>query len=211
MSNLVTFSGANLPSVKSLSTSLRKLTPNGAAAGVAIIKMDRTGHWVFGADQTEIEDGSKWAINPFSFVHGFIAWGDGVVLGEKITSVSDPLPELDVAPPAAIKGWEPQCGMSLKCISGEDTGMEARFTTTSLGGRKAVQELAVVIAAQVDTDESNPVPIVTLGSQHYSHKSYGRIYTPVFEVKSWGSMDGAAPVAEAVEEAAPARRRRASV
>ena len=63
MSNLVTFSGANLPSVKSLSTSLRKLTPNGAAAGVAIIKMDRTGHWVFGADQTEIEDASAILIS----------------------------------------------------------------------------------------------------------------------------------------------------
>jgi hypothetical protein len=37
--------------------------------------MDKTGHWVFGIDQTEIEDDSTWAVNPFSFVHGYIAWG----------------------------------------------------------------------------------------------------------------------------------------
>ena len=204
MSNLVTFSGANLPSVKSLSTSLRKLTPNGAAAGVAIIKMDRTGHWVFGADQTEIEDGSKWAINPFSFVHGFIAWGDGEVLGERMASVSDPLPELDTAPPGAKKGWETQVGMSLKCLNGEDAGMEARFTTTSVGGKRAVQSLAVAIAGQVDTDQAKPVPVVELDTEHYQHKSYGRIYTPIFKVLEWVSINGDEPAPAAVEAAAPA-------
>ena len=80
MSNLVTFSTANLPSVTSLSTALRALEKDVGAAGVVILKMDKTGHWVFGADQTEVEDGSTWAVNPFSFVHGYIAWGDGEVL-----------------------------------------------------------------------------------------------------------------------------------
>jgi hypothetical protein len=117
--NIVTFAGANLPAVSSLSTSLRKLEADVGPAGVVILKMDRTGHWVFGADQTEVEDGSHWAINPFSFVHGYIAWGDGEVLGEKMASVSEPLPELDVAPPGAKKGWETQVGMSLKCITGK--------------------------------------------------------------------------------------------
>jgi hypothetical protein len=101
--------------------------------------------------------------------------------------------------------------LSLKCISGEDTGMEARFTTTSVGGRKAVQTLAVEIATQVDKDQGKPVPIVKLGKDHYTHKSYGRIYTPVFEVVEWVSMDGEVddPVGA---EAAPAsgRRRRAA-
>jgi hypothetical protein len=175
-----------------------------------ILKMDRTGHWVFGADQTEVEDGSHWAVNPFSFVHGFIAWGDGEVLGEKMASVSDPLPELDAAPPGAKKGWETQVGMSLKCISGEDTGMEARFTTTSVGGKRAVQELAVAIAAQVEKDQNAPVPIVTLGKEHYQHKSYGRIFTPAFGVLEWVSLTADAPVVAeaAVEAPAPAGRRR---
>ena len=103
MSNLVTFSQANLPSVQSLSTALRSLEKDVAPAGVVIIKMDKTGHWVFGADQTEVEDEATWAVNPSSFVHGFIAWGDGEVLGEKMVPVSQPLPELDAAPPNAKK------------------------------------------------------------------------------------------------------------
>jgi hypothetical protein len=188
MSNITTFSAANLPSVTSLSTALRALETDVGAAGVVILKMDKTGHWVFGADQTEVEDDSTWAVNPFSFVHGFIAWGDGEVLGEKMVSVSQPLPELEAAPPMARKGWETQVGMSMKCLSGEDKGMEVRYTTTSVGGKRSVQALAVAIATQVDTDPKLPVPIVLLEKEHYSHKSYGRIYTPIFKITSWMSM-----------------------
>jgi hypothetical protein len=212
MSNLVNFKGANLPAVASLTTALRALDTAAGPAGSVIIKMDKTGHWVFGADQTEVESDSTWAVNPFSFIHGYIAWGDGEVLGEKMVSVSEPLPEMEAAPPNAKRGWEAQIGMSLKCLSGEDKGMEARYTVTSVGGKKAVQALAVAIAEQVEKDQSKPVPVVHLKKDHYTHKSYGRIYTPVFEVVEFVSMDGesAAPAAEAEApaEAAPAGRRR---
>ena len=200
------FNLAKLPEVKSLSTALRTIQAEVGPTGVVIVKMDKTGHWVFGADQTEVEEGSTWAVNPFSFVHGYIAWGDGEVLSEKMASVSEPLPEMDDAPPGAKKGWETQVGMSMKCLSGDDKGLEARYTTTSAGGKRGVQTLAVAIAEAVDKDPSKPVPVVLLKKEHYQHKSYGRIFTPLFDIQSWVSMDGEAPVAE--PEAAPARRRR---
>jgi hypothetical protein len=175
--------------------------------------MDKTGHWVFGADQTEVEDDSLWAINPFSFTHGYIAWGDGEVLGEKMAPVTQPLPDLEPAPPGSKRGWEPQVGLSVKCVRGEDKDMEARYSTTAVGGKRAVQVLALAIAAQVEKDQSKPVPVVRLKKEHYTHKSYGRIYTPVFDVVEWVSLDG--PDAEvkeepAAEEPAPeaGRRRR---
>ena len=206
MSNLSVFKSANLPSVQTLSQSLRAIEQDVGPAGTVILKMDKTGHWVFGADQTETQDDAKWAINPFSFIHGFIAWGEGEVLGEKMVPVSEPLPEVDAAPPGAKRGWETQVGMSLKCLSGEDEGMEARYTVTSVGGKRAVQALAVAIANAVDADQSKPVPVVLLKKEHYQHKSYGRIYTPIFEIVEWMGMDGEAPEVEA----APARRRRSA-
>jgi hypothetical protein len=185
-----------------------------------ILKMDKTGHWVFGADQTEVEDDSTWAVNPFSFTKGFIAWGDGDVLGEKMVPITQPLPELEPAPAGSKRGWELQVGMSLQCMNGEDKGMEARFSTTSVGGKRAVQVLAMAIATEMVKDNPKPVPLIRLKKEHYTHKSYGRIFTPVFEVLSWVSFDGPAaaePEAEAeAEEEAPApadtgrRRRRAA-
>jgi len=200
MSAIVKFGNANLPSVQSLAQSLRSLDTGTALGNTVILKMDKTGHWVFGADQTEVEDDSLWAINPFSFTHGYIAWGDGEVLGEKMAPVTQPLPELEPAPPGAKKGWEPQTGLSLTCIKGEDRDTEARFQTTSVGGRRAVADLAQAIATQVEKDQSKPVPVVRLKKSHYLHKSYGRIYTPVFDVVEWVSLDG--PDAEVKEEAA---------
>jgi hypothetical protein len=216
MSTLATFSNANLPAVANLSTALRRLEAEVGPAGVAILKMDKTGHWVFGADQTEVEDGSLWAVNPFSFVHGYIAWGDGQVLAEKMASVAEPLPETGPAPAEAKKGWEMQVGMTLACTNGEDEGMQARYTATSVGGKKAVQALAIAIAEQVDKDQTKPVPLVSLKKEHYQHKSYGRIFTPVFDVVKWVGMDAAeavedaeAPGAEEEVAEAPRRRRRA--
>lgn len=203
------FELANLPPVSSLSVALRQLDKDVGPAGSVILKMDKRGDWVYGADQTEVDDGTTWAVNPFSFVHGFIAWGDGEVLGEKMVSVSQPLPEMDAAPAGAKKGWETQVGMSLKCISGPDNGLEVRYSVTSVGGKRAVQALAVAIAQQVENDQSKPVPVVVLKRDHYTHKSYGKIYTPVFEVQEWMSMDGS-KAEESAEEAAPARRRRAA-
>ena len=221
MSNAITaFAGAGLPSVKSLSSALRSVAADVTGpGGMVILKMDKTGHWVFGADQTEVEDDSIWAVNPFSFVHGYIAWGDGEVLGEKMASVSEPLPELEPAPPQSKRGWEMQVGMTLACTNGEDEGMQARYSATSVGGKKAVQSLAIAIAEQVDANPDKPVPLVRLKKEHYQHKSYGRIFTPVFEITGWTSLDANTPTAdsdadeieEQTEEAAgdaPRRRRR---
>lgn len=212
MSEMTVFSNAGLPAVTTdLTTALRSLNSEvGTGGGVAILKMDRTGHWVYGADQTEVEDGSTWAINPFSFTHGYIAWGDGDVLGEKMVPVTEPLPELPPAPPQAKQGWQLQVGVSLKCTTGEDEGLEVRYSATSVGGKRGVQTLAAAIAAQVEKNPSAPVALVELKAEHYQHKSYGRIYTPVFELTGWMGLDGTPAAAVEGEVSAPkatARRR----
>ena len=209
MTNLVAFAGSNLPSVQSLSTALRSMETESSAVS-AILKMDRTGHWVYGAGENEVESESTWAVNPFSFVHGFIAWGEGEVLGEKMVGITQPLPELDAAPTGSKRGWETQVGMSLKCLTGEDKGMEVRYSTTSVGGKRSVQALAVAIAGQVDEDQTKPVPVITLKKEFYQHKAYGKIYTPLFDVTEWVGLGGE-PEAEVAEVAEESGRRRRSV
>ena len=208
MTNLVAFAGSNLPSVTSLSTALRSMeTEVGGNAGSAILKMDRTGHWVYGAGENEVEAESTWAVNPFSFVHGFICWGEGEVLGEKMVGITQPLPELDAAPTGGKRGWETQVGMSLKCLTGEDKGTEVRYSTTSVGGKRSVQALAVAIAGQVDEDQTKPVPVITLKKEFYQHKAYGKIYTPLFDVVEWVGLGGEPEPEEEVATETGRRRR----
>ena len=223
MSNLTTFKGANLPAVADLSAALKSNLANVTDVGTVIIKMDKTGHWVFGSDQTETQDGSEWAINPFSFVHGYIAWGASEVLGEKMVPINQPLPELEPAPANAKKGWEVQVGLELTCINGDDKGLTARWATTATGGKRAIQALGVEIAEQIEKDSSKPVAIVALETEHYAHKSYGKVYTPKIRVIRFESMDvesatdapqleaKEAEIEEAPVSAAPVRRRRAAV
>lgn len=206
----MSFALANLPPVAALSTALRAMDTGVSSTGTVIIKMDKVGRWVYGAAGTVAHPDATWAINPFSFIHGYIAWGPAVVLGETMVPATEPLPELKPAPAGAEKGWEAQVGLSVKCMSGDDVGLEARFTTTSVGGRKAIQALAVAIAEQVEKDQSKPVPVVVLKTDSYQHKKYGRIITPVFDIVEWISMDGTDTdaAAEATTDE-PVRRRRA--
>ena len=85
-------------------------------------------------------------------------------------------------------------------------------TVTSVGGKKAVQALALAVAAQVEVDQEKPVAIVRLKRESYQHKSYGRIFTPVFEIVGWMGLNGeGAPEAAAdAADAEPARRRRST-
>ena len=207
MSNIVKFGNANLPAATDLAAALRRNTEAVAGTdGQVIIKMDKTGHWVYGADQTEIDREGLWAVNPFSFTHGYIAWGEGEVLSEKMVPITEPLPELEPAPPQAKRGWESQVGMSVKCVHGEDKGVEARYTVTSVGGKKARHSLAMDVAEQIEKDQAHPVALVKLANDHYQHKSYGRVYTPVFNVHEWISLDGEGDASPSTEE--PGRRRR---
>ena len=214
MSEMTAFQGANLPTVTSIATALRAIQIDVGPSAMVLLKMDKTGHWTFGGDHTEVEDGAQWAVNPFSFTHGWIAWGKGEALGEKMVPMTQPLPEQGEAPAGAKKGWELQVGFCLKCLNGEDQGMEARFMTTSIGGKKAVQALAVQISEAIIKDQSRPVAVVKLATDSYTHKEYGLVHVPVFEVVSWRSMTGESAEAEAEPEGeapaaeAPARRRR---
>ena len=53
------------------------------------LKLDKTGVWLFGEDECEVESGSEWAVNPSRITAGFIAWQDGVKLGEEMRLITD--------------------------------------------------------------------------------------------------------------------------
>jgi hypothetical protein len=212
MTELINF--GNLPSLAELSESLKDFAETVPVRPKEVyLKMDKTGHWVYGADQTEIEPDSLWAVNPFSFVKGYICWGAqntpsmGKLLGEKMYTQFQKMPkELPEDIPDS-NGWEYQNGFSLSCISGTDKGLQARFMTKTKGGVPEVQRLSFEIHAHGLEDPSTPIAIIKLKSAHYTHPAgYGRIYNPVLELVKFVSNE-TEPKAEDITEA-PVRRRR---
>jgi len=210
MSESMTFSSANLPSPQSLQTALRSIERD-LPGGMAILKFSK-GDWSYGSDNTEPLAGSRWAVNPYSFMHGFIAWHANSPVGEIMAMMHEPLPDPGPAPAESLlpdnegkpgKGWQRQSGLSLKCLTAPDAGLDVRFTTCSDGGRRAVQQLAVEIAGHIDLDVSHPVAIVEIKVGKYQHrdKARGWIKFPQFDIVDWMSMDG--PTSKAALADAP--------
>lgn len=201
-------------SMKAMSTAVKS-----SLGGLPFLRMGKDGEWVYGADNTEVEADSLWAVNPFSMSLGFIAWGtgsqEGTVLGEQMSRVGEPPVQRGNLPDVGAE-WTPCCAFELVCLTGEDKGTNVLYKTNSVGGRRAFADMMQLIAAAMDEPEGKCVPIVNLDADSYPHKKYGKIYTPIFDVKKWVMPDaqelGGAPAQQVEEQAAPAegtvRRRR---
>ena len=171
------------------------------------IKMEKSGDWIFGEDEIEVESESDWAIDPESLIRGFVAWGDAEVQGEEMASVlADPIMQSDL-PDVGAK-WGVQIGFILKCLSGEHEGTVAAYKASSKGAQKAFKKLVQEILKRAQAGETDLVPVVVLESDSYKHKTYGKIYNPIFSIGDWTNMDELAevedePEVEAVVEPEP--------
>lgn len=193
MSDLVQFSGANLPSVadlKNLAGSMRSVKITDDSAYV-LLKLDKTAKWVIGSDKEVVEPGIEWAVNPMSATHGYICWAGREVLGELMVPVTQPLPERPPIPKGGEeKGWEMSVSVSLRCLSEDYDYVNVLYKNSSHGGKKAIQSLLAHIADRIDRDPVYFVPIVVLDVEEYDHKRYGQTFNPIFKIVGWMDMHG---------------------
>lgn len=201
--------------VASIQQTKTRLAASGGSGDTQFLKMTKQGFWAYGADETEVEDGSRWAVNPNAFATGFACWGDGELLDEAMALVTEaPIIKSDL--PVHAKPWGAQVGLQLACVSGEDAGVQVAYTATSVGGKKAYTALLDALLVQAQSGSPDIVPIVELEVESYKHKKYGKVLTPTFKIVEWQSLDAQAvgevdevdEVDEVTEEAKPTRRRR---
>lgn len=150
--------------------------------GAQILKLAKTGDWTYGVDETPVPDGTEWVIHPNSVSRGFIAWGDGEVLGEEMASLASP-PIIQSQLPDVGGKWTAQVGFELCALN--DPSILLRYSTTSKGGFAAFKVLVAAMQAQLIAKNPAYWPLIELGSSSYRHKTYGRIYTPEFKVTEW--------------------------
>ena len=194
-------------------------------SNASFMKFTKSGEWLFGSEETEVEQGSTWAVNPESFIQGYQAWDDDSNLeGEEFAVVTDP-PIIKADLKQVDGQWKKLVGFQMICISGEDKGSNVIYKTTSMGGVKAVSKLMQSVVKQIRTkpDSGKFVPVIELEGESYKHKKYGKVYTPLLDVTSW-TDSGATPdtaaakpevpavkeVAAEPEPAKPRRRRRSA-
>lgn len=236
---VVRFTAAGLPS-KDLGTfqrkaqeALQKARDQVAVAGnVAFLRLTKNdGFWVYGQEDTEVEEGSLWAINPFSLAVGVIAWPPAnSPLKQPIKKMravfDESTPEIDKTTlPAAANGgqWDSCVAFDMQCIGGldpkvtiEDVGKTLTYQQNSWGGKNAFDTLSTALMKQIEADPACCVPVVELLSDTYTHEKWGKQYNPVFKIHRWISMDGGSGAAEiedqgqSAAEAAPRQRRAAT-
>tara|TARA_R110002020_G_scaffold363217_1_gene575498 strand:- start:60 stop:752 length:693 start_codon:yes stop_codon:yes gene_type:complete len=185
------------------------------------------GEYLFGTDDLEAEEGSHWAVNPMSFKHGYQCWGlegspdAGTLLGEEVVGMTE-APVVKSQLPQLNGKWADIIGFNMVCITGSDEGTEVYISGSSMGFVKAAKKLIQTLTNHMNEDSTTPVAVLDLKVDSYKHKKYGKIYTPIFDVVDWKTLDATAasepeaekpeaPVEKAKEpedKPAPTRRRR---
>ena len=213
MSDLMKFAGGLPVNPDDLEHGLQNVaaTISGGSGGIPYMRLLKSGVYAYGAENIEPEEGSQWAVNPYSLQHGFACWGDGELLDERMVPFSDAPPNRAELPDYGHE-WNQQIALQLQCVSGEDEGKTVLYKGTSTGFRNAAKGLIDALVARLRTDKVNFVPVIELDIDSYHHKKYGEIFVPIFDIVDWYSMDGVGTEADAddepaAEEAAPKKRR----
>jgi hypothetical protein len=178
-------------------------------ARVGFLKMSKDGVWSFGIDDEEIDAEQRVYIDPNGFVHGWQLWADtdipGVqseLLGEVVAPLDQPRPLEPQTHPAPAKGGTWRALMGLSAVF---DGRPLRYTTTSYGGLAAFKALGEAYAKHfaLKSGPGTPIAVVSLSSESYKHKKYGKLYNPMIEVTAWVAK---LPEAQADEPAKPAAK-----
>jgi hypothetical protein len=197
---------------------------NPRGGGDPLMRMLKSsGAWVYGQDSVQVDENSIWAINPFGIQHGSVAWNADPKatirkLGEIMTPITSPKPNPNTF--SDVGGnWTDQLSMSMRCVAGEDEGVQVNFKTNALGGIEAILDIVAKIGERARSGTREIVPIVQLSHTTYQHPSYGKIYKPVLKIVRWTTMDdgGQAPATPpdkplelAGNVGVPVRRRRSA-
>ena len=189
--------------VNNLISSIQKTKSNlsqQTGTGGAYLKLDKTGTWIYGEEETEVEDDTRWAINPNALYLGFVAWKDAVKLGEEMAMITDTPIARDTLPEVGGQ-WNTQMGMSLVGTNGTDKGVQLQYVNSSRGSINAFNEVLDAILERAQEGKTDLVPLVNLQVDSYKHKKYGRVFVPILDVVAWADMD--AVVTEVKDEEPP--------
>jgi hypothetical protein len=151
------------------------------------------GTWEYGRTRIRVEEGSRWAIDPRTFEHGWAAFNKETLLGEKLVPIDQAMPDPQTLPNVGVP-WQKQIAFDLRCISGTDAGAEVTFKSTSVGGHQAFEDLVNAVRDRLDSGQHDDklCPVTVLEKTFYRHPEYGPTWNPAPTIVDWMGFDGPA-------------------
>jgi len=149
--------------------------------GVKLLRLDQEeGEFVYGQDNIPPAKDSLFAVNPYSFMIGWVAWERRKKTGE----IMGPLGQ-QPAEPNDGKKYEKQIAFELTCVEEtDDLDERLKVSSSSKGAHKAWDSLLKAIQQRPNADYCSPV--VRLSVRSYVMSDYNKtIYEPVFTVVDW--------------------------
>jgi hypothetical protein len=208
-----------LAALTALTASLNKVDTSSVIgrSGLPMMQFKREGDgtWLYGQKRITVEANSHWAVNPTTFQHGYVCFGEGNKwLDERMVPATQDMPDITTLPDKGFP-WVPQWGVNLKCLDGADAGVEVTFKSATDGGIKAIAGLLITVRDRLNGGQHNGkvAPIVLLHKDSYPHPKHGRVWIPILELVDWMPLSGPAPApaptpASPPTEPAPQSRRR---
>jgi AAA domain-containing protein/DNA primase RepB-like protein len=162
----------------------------------------KTGEWTAGQQGVEVQAGTELAAIIPAMLVGFVRWQDGELIAQEMVPLT---PDYDPRPLRASLGdtdramwpkgedgepedpWKEGALLPLKNLK---TGAEYTYSTSSVGGCRAVKQLVGAYSKQIKAapeTTSGHLPVVQIGARSYQHqdRKRGTIYNPVLEGIDW--------------------------
>jgi hypothetical protein len=192
-----------LPTTKPQLTALERYGRSGGDLYGDLLKFSgKTGSWTAGAQGIEIPLGTQLVAIVPEMLAGYVKWLNGELAEQAL------IPVTEAYDPKALrvslgdtdrnqwaKGedgqpedpWKEAAYLPLKNLK---TGAEYTYSTSSLGGCRAVKKLVATYAWQLRAapeTTANHLPIVELGARSYKHtdRKRGTIFNPVLTGIDW--------------------------
>jgi hypothetical protein len=151
----------------------------------------REGSWQIGRQRNIVEADSNWLINILTAEHGYVAFDNDNKPKSVMAPAHKPMPDRAELPDIGFE-WNEQRSFELKCLDGQDQGIEVEFRTTTYGGIAAFNDVFDEVKTRFNggQHEGKLFPKVRLEQSSYPHPSFGKIANPVFTIVGWETVDG---------------------
>ena len=177
----------------------------------------KAGEYLYGADQDEVPEGTRFIANMAGLRIGRKHWPGKKVIDEPLGLLAEgfrPPPRHELGDQDRNQ-WDlderkeprdPWQSTNELTLRGLETGTELVFSTSGKGGIGAIGELCKAYG-RLYRQKPGMAPVIELGSDSYNHKDWGKTYFPVLKLVDWvrepDAFDQPAPAAAAAPPAVP--------